>query len=320
MKDLTLRSLRIFEATVSCASHSKAAEQMGLSQPAVSIQLRQLEEMIGQALFDKQVRPLGLTEAGKELLRHSRAILAKVRVAQDALSSLKDCGGGTLHLGVATSGEYFMPALMAAFSRRHPNIKMQLTVAPRDELLALVRAHRVDMAIGGFPPTQGEVEAEAFARHPHCVIAAPDHPLAGLRDIPWSALADETFLFREPTSTTRQFLQHLLQAQGLSVQVAMQLHGDEALKRGVVAGLGIAFMSAHAFQLELETNKLVVLDVQGMPRMLDWCVLSRMDSVPDGPAAEFRAFVFDSGPGLIACRYRSDLARRVEEAPVPQPG
>lgn len=302
MKSLTFRGLRVFEAAASCASFSRAAEVLGLSQPAVSMQIRQLEEEVGVALFDKQSRPLALTDAGRELLSHARVILAQVRAAEDALATLNGTVSGQLHLGVVSTAHYFAPLLMTAFLERHPDVRMKLSVAPRDAVLAMLQEHRIDLAIAGYPPTHAEVEAEAFARHPHCVVASPQHRLVGQRDIAWEALAHEPFLFREVGSSTRQFLEHLLQSHSLRVNAAIELQGNETIKAGVMAGMGVSFMSAHAFQVELEAGRMAVLDVQGMPKLLDWCLLHRRDAPPKAVAAAFRDFVLAEGLRLTACR------------------
>lgn len=302
MKNLTLRGLRIFEAAASCASFSRAAELMGLTQPAVSMAVRQLEDEVGLPLFDKQARPLGLTDAGRALLAHARAILAQVRAAEDAMASLEGQVSGQLHLGVVPTAHYFAPRLLTEFQQRWPGVRMKLSVDSRDAILAMLQEHRIDLAIGGYPPTQADVEAETFGRHPHCIVAAADHPLAGQPGLTWEALAHEPFLFREPGSSTRQFLEHLLQSRSLRVQASIELQGNETIKAGVMAGMGITFMSAHACQVELEAGRMVVLDVDGMPKMLDWCLLHRRDTALSGMSAAFREFVLAEGPRLTACR------------------
>lgn len=303
MKNLTLRSLRIFETAAACASFSRAAELLELTQPAVSMQIRQLESEVGMALFDKRARPLALTDAGRELLVHARAILSQVRIAEDALGSLQGALRGQLHLGVVATANYFAPLLLQAFRQLHPEIRLKLSLDKRDALLASLAEHRLDVVIAGFPPALADVEAEPFARHPHCIVALPGHRLAGQRAIPWAALRDEPFLFREPGSATRQFLDHLLLSNSLRVSRATELHGTETIKQAVMAGMGISFLSAHAFQVEAEAGRMGVLDVVDMPKMLDWCVLHRRDSPLTGVNEAFRAFVLERGASLVACRH-----------------
>ncbi|PXW99412.1 DNA-binding transcriptional LysR family regulator [Sphaerotilus hippei] len=297
----TLRQLQIFEVAASCCSYTRTAEQLDLSRPAVSMQMQQLEQELGLSLFERQGRSLALTDAGRELLRHARAILAQVRTAEDALSTLHGSTRGQLHLGVVSTAHYFAPLLMTAFRRRHPQVRLKLSVHRREQVLALLGEHKLDLAIAGYPPSDAEVEAVSFARHPHCIVAPPDHPLAGQRAIPWEALRDEPFIFREAGSATRQFLEHLLQSHALQVHVSIELDGNETVKQAVMAGMGISFLSAHAFQLELRTGALTVLDVVDMPKSIDWCVLHRRDTLPAGVTALFRDYVLSEGAALTRC-------------------
>jgi DNA-binding transcriptional LysR family regulator len=307
MKNLTLRQPRAFDAAATTLSHSRAAEQLHLTQPAVSMQIRLLEDELGLPLFRKQGRGLQLTEAGDELLRHARGILGAIRQAEEALTSMSSGEGSTrgqLHLGVVPTANYFAPLLMMAFRERFPEVKLKLSVDRRETILALLNEHQIDVAIAGYPPSEADVEAEAFARHPHCIVAAPAHPLAGKRRIAWSELKGEPFIFREPGSATRQFLEHLLQSQSLQVNVTMELSGNETIKQAVMAGMGISFMSAHAFQIELAAGRMAVLDLVGMPKLLDWCLLHRRDGVLTGVNAAFREFVLEQGARLAHCEMK----------------
>ncbi|ARN18459.1 LysR family transcriptional regulator [Piscinibacter gummiphilus] len=311
MKNLNLRHLRIFETIASCGSFSRAADQLGMSQPAVSMQLRQLETDLGTVLFERPQRQR-LTEAGQELLQHARMILAQARAAEDAMALYEadpnESGAGPrgarglLHLGVVSTAHYFAPRLLNEFHRRHPEVRLKLTVAKRHEVLAMLQEHRLDLAITGYPPSEADVEAQSFARHPHCIVAPPDHPLARRRKLGWGDLRDEHFIFRESGSATRQFFEHLLQSQSIQVRVGMELAGNETIKQAVMCGMGISFLSAHAFQVELAAGLMVVLDVVDMPKHIDWCVVQRRDTVLTGVNAAFREFVFEQGAAVAACR------------------
>ena len=311
MKNLNLRHLRIFETIASCGSFSRAADQLGMSQPAVSMQLRQLETDLGAVLFERPQRQR-LTEAGQELLQHARMILAQARAAEDAMALYEadpnEAGAGLrgarglLHLGVVSTANYFAPRLLNEFHRRHPEVRLKLTVAKRHEVLAMLQEHRLDLAITGYPPSESDVEAQSFARHPHCIVAPPDHPLARRRKLTWGDLRDEHFIFRESGSATRQFFEHLLQSQSIQVRVGMELAGNETIKQAVMCGMGISFLSAHAFQVELAAGLMVVLDVIDMPKHIDWCVVQRRDTVLTGVNAAFREFVFEQGAAVAACR------------------
>lgn len=309
MKTLNLRHLRIFETIASCGSFSRAAEQLDMSQPAVSMQLRQLETDLGTVLFERPQRQR-LTDAGQELLLHARVLLAQTRAAEEAMAAYTTTTGqpdqrgarGLLHLGVVSTAHYFAPRLLNEFHYRHPEVRLKLTVAKRSEVLAMLQEHRLDIAITGYPPSEADLEAASFARHPHCIVAHPAHPLARRRGLNWADLRDEHFIFRESGSATRQFLEHLLQSQSIQVKPGMELAGNETIKQAVMCGMGISFLSAHAFQVELGAGLMIVLDVKGMPKHIDWCFLQRRDTVLTGVNAAFRQFVFEEGAALAACR------------------
>ena len=305
LKNLTLRQLRLFEAVASHLNYSRAAEQMNVTQPAVSMQLQQLENDLGLQLLVKQGRRITLSQAGEEMLRHARRILNLVQIAEEAVAAFyqaQGSGGGLLHVGVVPTAHYFAPKLLMAFAKEWPGLQFKLTVDRRDAILSMLQEHQLDVAIAGYPPSEADVEAETFAQHPHCIVAAADHPLARKRRIHWDALKDEPFIFREPRSATRQFFEHLVQAQSLQVKVSMELSGNETIKQAVMAGMGISFLSAHTFQIELEAGRLAVLHLDDMPKMLDWCFLHRRDSLLAGVNGAFKDFVLTHGARFAHCR------------------
>lgn len=309
MKPFNLRSLRIFETVAGCGNFSRAAEQLEMTQPAVSMHIRQLEADLGTALFERQRRQR-LTDAGRELLQHARIIGAQVRAAEEALSGhVHDPDDpaprgqrGLLHLGVVSTAHYFAPRLLHAFNQLHPEARLKLTVAKRSEVLAMLQDHQLDIAISGYPPSEGDVEATSFARNPHCVVAHPDNPLARRRRLRWADLRDEHFIFREPGSATRQFLEHLLQSQSIQVRAGLELAGNETIKQAVMCGMGISFLSAHTFQVELQAGLMTVLDLVDMPKYIDWCFVQRRDTVLSGVNAAFRDFVITQGADWALCR------------------
>jgi len=302
MERFSFQQLRVFEAIASTASFAQAAEQLGLTQPAVTMHLKQLEKQIGLALFEGgRGRKRVLSEAGTELLQHAMAILERVKQADEALASRRGATRGLLHLGVVPTANYFAPQLMMAFRERHPDVSLKLTVGRREEILELLESHRIDIAIGGYPPSEAEVDAVTFSRHPHCVVAAANDPIAKRRRLKWSDLRDEPFIFREQGSATRKFLEHLLTSQSLRVKVGIELSGNETVKQAVMAGMGLTFMSAHAVQVELQSGMMAILDLEGMPKLLDWCLMHRRNTQLSGVNALFHEFVRHEGARLIEC-------------------
>ena len=310
MKPFNLRTLRVFEAVATCGGFSRAAEQLDMTQPAVSMHIRQLESDVGATLFDRQHRQR-LTDAGRELLQHARIIGAQVRAAEAALAAhgadVGDDGTrglrGLLHIGVVSTAHYFAPRLLHAFNQRHPEVRLKLTVAKRESVLAMLQDHQLDIAISGYPPSEGDLEATTFARNPHCIVAHPDHPLALRRRLRWADLRDEHFIFREPGSATRQFLEHLLQSQSIQVKAALELAGNETIKQAVMCGMGISFLSAHTFQVELQAGLMTVLDVLDLPKHVDWCFVQRRDTLLSGVNAAFREFVIANGADWARCSF-----------------
>lgn len=302
MKDINLRHWRSFEIAASCGSFSRAAEALALTQPAVSVQIRQLEDAVGLPLFDKNARPMALTPAGEVLLRHARALLAEVHSAEDAMATLAGRFAGILRLGLVAPSNYFAPALLQGFQRRHPQVRVEVVMDKRDALLAQLADYQLDLAISGYPPGESDVEALTFAHHPHLVVVAGNHPLARRRHVDWAELAQEPVVLRERGSATRQFMEHVLEVRRLRPPVAAELPGNETVKQAVMAGLGLSLMSAHAIQLELEVGRLAVLPLADTPRRMDWCLLFPRDRPLSLAAAQMRDFLLAEGPSITACR------------------
>lgn len=299
---INLRHWRSFEAAAAFRSFSRAAESLEVTQPAVSVQIRQLEDAVGLPLFDKQARPMVLTPAGQVMLRHARAVMAEVQSAEDAVVALAGGLTGVLRLGLVAPSNYFAPALLHAFRMRHPKLRVQVVMDKRDTLLTQLVEYQIDLAISGYPPSESDVEATTFARHPHLVVVAADHPLAGREALAWADLAHEPVVLRERGSATRQFMEHVLEARRLRPPVAAELPGNETVKQAVMAGLGLTLMSAHAIQLELEVGRLAALALPDTPKRLDWCLLSSRDRPLSQAATLMRDFLLAEGPALTACR------------------
>ncbi|MBT0570198.1 LysR family transcriptional regulator [Curvibacter sp. CHRR-16] len=306
-----LRHLQVFEAIGSLGGFSKAAEHLRMTQPAVSMTIKQLESDLNVALFDGPGRRR-LSPAGQELLLHARAILSQVRAAESAMafhepSDPSQQGGprGLLHLGVVSPAHYFAPQLLGEFHQRYPDVRLKLTVANRAELLTMLTEHQLDVAIMGHPPSDADLDASTFARHPHCVVAPAQHPLAQESFIAWEDLAHETFILREQGSATRAFFEVLAQGKSLQIANKMEFSGNEAVKHAVLCGLGISFLSAHVFQLELQAGLLAVLNLLDMPKHIDWCFIHRRDTMLTGVNQAFKQFVLDEGMRISACQIAS---------------
>jgi DNA-binding transcriptional LysR family regulator len=301
MRHVTLRSLRVFESAARHLSFSRAAEELHLTQPAVSMQVRELEAQAGLALFDRIGRKVQLTDAGRELFARARAIGNELRAAEEAMNALKGLERGRLQIAAVSTAKYFGPLLLGRFLRAHPGVQLELAVDNREKVIELLAANAIDLAIMGRPPQGLQTVAEAFASHPHVMIAAPDHPLAGRRRIPLARLAQEPFMLREPGSGTRGLLEKLFADHGLELRVAMQMASNETIKQAVLAGMGVSLISGHTLGAELETGRLAVLDVEGLPIVRNWYVVHLLEKHLSPAAAAFRAFMLsEAGPLLGA--------------------
>ena len=195
--NITLRQLRIFEAVARCGSISRAATELHVTQPAVSMQVKQLGEQIGLPLLEQVGKRMFLTEAGEELRRHALAMAAHVVDMNAAMDQFRGLERGRLRLAVVSTANYFLPGLIAAFSRQHPGVRVSLQVANRESVLSALADNSTDLAITGQPPQSLDVLAQRFMDNPLVVIAAPDHPLAALTAVPLQRLVDETLVLRE---------------------------------------------------------------------------------------------------------------------------
>lgn len=302
MKNATLRQLRVFEAAARHLSVTRAAEELHLTPPAVSIQIRQLEGHARIALFERVGRRLRLTHAGEATLARAREILGLVRDAEEAIEGLGSVERGVLDVGVINAGDYFFPWLVAAFRDHHPKMGLRLTVANRDELLALLGDHDVDLAVMSYPPTQPEFDVQKFAPHPHVIVAAPSHPLAKRRSVGLEVVAREPLITREPGSATHLAMDQAFAEARIAPRVDMEIASNETIKQAVAAGFGIGFLSAHAVQQELALGSLAVVRVKGFPVMRLWYVVKLRGRRLPRVAEAFRAFLVADGERLIRKR------------------
>ncbi len=299
MKNATLRQLRVFESAARHLSLTRAAEELHLTVPAVSIQVRQLEGHAKAALFERAGRRLHLTQAGEEVLAHTREVLAHIRGAEEAIAELDALGRGLLDVAVISAGDHFFPWLVAAFREDHPGIRVRITVQNRDELLERLAAHEMDLAVMSHPPSGPGFAATAFAPHPHVIVAAPGHALAGRRRVPLAALAGAPLLTREAGSATRLAMDQAFAEGGVVPRIEMEIASNETIKQAVAAGLGIGFLSAHAVRNEVERGTLAVVDVQGFPVMRQWYVVRRSERRLPRIAQAFERFLLERGAALV---------------------
>jgi DNA-binding transcriptional LysR family regulator len=310
MKNATLRQLKVFESVARHLSFTRAAQEMHLTQPAISAQVKELEGHAGLPLFEQLGRKVYLTHAGTAMLHHSRAIIQQFREAEEAMQQLKGVSGGTLNVGVISAGDYFFPSLLVEFARRHTGVKLDLTVHNRAELLHQLADNLTDLAIMVRPPTDMGTVNLPFSPHPYVIIAPPRHPLARRKRIPMTALSHEPFVVREKGSDTRTSMTRAFGRWLPKLNLAMEIKSTETIKQAVIAGMGIGYLSAHTVTLERRVGSLVVLDVQGFPLMLHWYLVHRQNKRLPPVAAAFKSFLLSEGASLIEEITRVNGARR----------
>ena len=293
---ITLRHLRIFEAVARHGAISRAAAELHLTQPAVSMQMKQLEEQIGLPLVEQIGRRTCLTEAGQLLRVHARDMADRMALLNASMEQFRGLERGLLRLAVVSTANYFLPAWIADFNARHPGVRISLQVGNRAFVLAALADNSTDLAITGQPPDGADVVAQNFKDNPLVVIAPPQHPLAGQGPVPMARLADEVLVVREPGSGTRAAAERHFAALGLTVRAGCEFSTNEAIKQAVRAGLGVAVVSAQTIDLELQTGCLVVLPVEGFPIVRQWYVVHRRQHRLSASAATFRDMLLAPDP------------------------
>jgi DNA-binding transcriptional LysR family regulator len=299
MRHATFRQLKVFEAVARNLSFSRAAEELHLTQPAVSTQVKKLEENAGLPLFEQLGKKIHLTPAGQEMLHSGRAIIQQFKELEDAMTQFKGVSGGKLNVAVISAGDYFFPRLLVEFAGRHTGVTLNFGVCNREELLDQLAGNQTDLAIMVRPPMDLDTVSEPFAPHPYVIVAPPDHPLAAKRRIAISRLAREPFIVREKGSDTWNSMQDAFGDHLAEINIAMEIKSTETIKQAVMAGMGLTFLSAHTLGRELQAGSLAVLDVQGFPLMLNWYVVHRRHKRLPPVAQAFKSFLLQDGAALI---------------------
>lgn len=292
MIHFTLRQVFVFDAVAKHLSYSRAAALLHLTQPAVSMQIRQLEENVGIELLEQLGKKIFLTEAGRAFHSHCQNILSELNDAEAILADIKGMYG-KFSICVASTAAYVAPKLLAEFCRQHPKAQVSLSVTNREMLLQRLADNEADMAIMGRPPESGGLDAIPFMENQLVVIAPPEHPLIGIYPIPLSMLEQETFLVREQGSGTRIAMERFFLEHRMRLLTGTEMNTNEAIKQAVQFGMGLGVVSLHTISLELETGKLKTLDVEGFPIKRYWYIVHRKDKHLSSVARSFKSFLLE---------------------------
>ena len=296
MRDVTIKQLRSLSAMLTAGTIVGAAQALHVTAPAVAQQLRLLERAAGVPLFERTPEGLRSTIAGRELIEATVHIEAELARCSRVVDSIRGGGGGKVVFGAVSTAKYFAPQMIASFLAAHPGIELQLHIGNRQQTIEQLVSHDVDLVIMGRPPTTAlNLDTEVLGDHPHVVIASPDHPLVGVASLSLARLEKQTFLFREIGSGTRQLAQEMFEQRRLQFPAGMEMSSNETIKQAVIAGLGVALISAHTVAAEVADGRIAVLDVERLPIVRRWYLVRRADHRLLPPAAALWRFLVEEG-------------------------
>jgi len=296
---VTLRQLQIFLAVVEHRSFWRAAAQLDLSPPAVSMQMGRLSDSLGAPLFDKDGRSIQLTAAATALIPYAERMTEALHEAFGVINALQGRLNGLVRVAMVTTSRNFGPQLLQEFRRRHPEVVLETTIANRTGVIERLEANQIDIALMGRPPQWVEVDATPFAKHPYVLVSHPENPLAKRKQISRRELTQQPFFVREEGSGTRMVHENYFLSEKLPLPTAVLMDSNENIKQAVMADMGLAFISAHTVALERQAGKLAVLAAEGMPAMREWFVLHLKGKRLSLAAENFKAFVRDEGPNFM---------------------
>lgn len=273
LRQATLHQLKVFEAAARHSSFTRAAEELFLTQPTVSMQIKQLTKTVGLPLFEQVGRKLFLTDAGRELKATCQQVFSQLAQFEMKIADLKGVKQGNLRLAVVTTAKYVIPRLLGPFCQRYPGIDVALTVTNHDQLIDRLNDNQDDLYILTQSPENQDITSIPFLENPLVVLAPGNHPLVKERRIPISRLSEEAFIMRETGSGTRRAVQKLFDQEGVTARVRLELGSNEAIKQAVAGGLGISVLSQHTLALEEDCRQIAILDVENFPIQRHWYVI-----------------------------------------------
>jgi DNA-binding transcriptional LysR family regulator len=314
MRHSTFRQLEVFDAIARLGSFTRAAEELYLTQPTVSMQVKKLTETVGLPLFEQVGKRIYLTDAGSALQTTCQEIFDRLNNFEMLIADMQGLKRGKLRLAVVTTAKYFAPRLLGPFCKQYPGIDVSLKVSNRENLLDRLSGNQDDLYVLGQPPDGLDAVNEPFLANPLVVLAPRDHPLAGQRNISLQRLSQEPFIMREPGSGTRMAVERLFRAHKLDIKVRMELGSNEAIKQAIVGGLGVSVLSRHTLALYAAMGQLVILDVRHFPIERQWYAV-----YPAGKQLSIVAKTFLDFLRNVASQVEGDSAFVLNDGPVNTP-
>lgn len=299
MRHSTFRQLEVFAAIARLGSFTRAAEELFLTQPTVSMQIKKLVDAIGLPLFEHIGKKIYLTAAGKALQATCDELFGSLNKFEMQIADMKGLKQGRLNISVVTTAKYFAPRLLGPFCKRYPGVEVSLKVSNRERLLERINENQDDLYILGQPPENLDVISEPFLDNPLVVLARHDHPLAKQRNIPLTRLAEEPFIMREAGSGTRIAVERLLLDHNLKLNIRMEIGSNEAIKQAIVGDLGVSVLSRHTLALDASMGELIILDVECFPIQRQWYVVHLAAKQPSIVADTFLDYLRNSAHEVI---------------------
>ena len=299
MRRYTLRQLDTFLEVARQLSVSRAAELLHVTQPAVSMQIRQLEEVVGMALYEQAGRKIRLTDAGLDFEAYAIGAVAQLKQLDDAMAQRRGLKKGRVPLAIVSTAKYFVPMLLVKFRKRFPDIEISLQIHNRENIMKLLARNEIDLVVMGRAPDSLDCVATAFATNPLGVVSAPEHPLSRRRGAPLSILDGQEFVVREMGSGTRHAMERLFVENAIEPRIVMEMPSNETIKQAVMAGMGLSFLSLRAIRHELASGHLVLLDIAGLPLVRHWHITHLASKRLSPPAREFKSFLIEEAGPLI---------------------
>lgn len=304
MRNATFRQLRIFVEVAKNLSFARAAENLYLTPPAITMQVKELEGHVGMPLFERSGKKVRLTTVGEYMLVYARKILATVKDAEDAADSLRRADSGLISVGMVGTATYFMMELLSQFRQNNPNIELKISTGNRQQLVTMLKNNEVDIAIMGSPPKELETRSLPFAPHPHVFVASVNHPLAKKNEvIKVEELRFCEFLVREYGSGVRNLMEKILTENHIEPKIKMYIDDNEFIKQAVIADLGLSFLSLHTIGAELQEGRIAALNVEGTPVVREWNVIHNLTKVLSPVTILFRDFIIKNAGAYLEKKF-----------------
>lgn len=299
MLKISLKQMRIFDMVARYQNHTRAAEKLHMTQPAVSMQMKQMEATLDISLFERRGKSIALTRAAEDLRQYTGDILQSCRRMEEHLEQIKGGQQGNLVISVTTTANHFTTRILAEFSKLYPKVQISLDVTNRQKILMQLNNYEPDHVIMGEPPKELAAESETFMDNPLVLIAPPDHPLSGKKNIPLDEVLKEKFVNRERGSGTREAIERHFKQSGRQCISSLEMSSNEAIKHAVAAGFGLGIVSLHTIALELQNDYLTMLDVESFPILRHWHLVTRKRKTLSPVAQTFRTFLLEEAENYI---------------------